>query len=71
MQRKTTLAVFAIVAALTLVTAVVATTTILSNSAFAAGGPKAEKNFGQCKKDFNSHPCRNFHTGSWWKTSSI
>jgi hypothetical protein len=64
MQRKTTLAVFAIVAALTLVTAVVATTTILANSAFAAGGPKAEKNFGQCKKHFNSHPCRNFHTGS-------
>jgi hypothetical protein len=60
---KTTLAIFAIVVALALVTAVVATSTTISNSAFAAGGPKSEKNFGQCKKDFNDNPCRHFHTG--------
>jgi hypothetical protein len=63
MNNRTTLAIVAIVAALTLVTAVVATTTIMANSALAAGGPKAEKNFGQCKQDFPNQPCRNFHTG--------
>ena len=35
---------------------------MISNQAF-AGGPKDEKNFGQCKKDFPDKPCRNFHTG--------
>ena len=63
MNSKTTLSIFAIVAVLTLATAVVATTVLNANSAFAQGGPKAEKNFGQCKKNFNEHPCRNFHTG--------
>ena len=24
------------------------------------GGPRAEKNFGQCKKEFNEKPCENF-----------
>jgi hypothetical protein len=60
---KTTLAIFVIVAALALVTAVVATSSSISNSVFAAGGPKSEKNFGQCKKHFNENPCRHFHTG--------
>jgi hypothetical protein len=64
MNSKTMLSMFVIVAALTLATAVIATTIITANSAFAAGGPKAEKNFGQCKQDFNDNPCRNFHTGS-------
>jgi hypothetical protein len=63
MNSKTTLSIFAIVAALTLATAVVATTVINANSAFAQGGPKAEKNFGQCKQDFNSKVCKKFHTG--------
>lgn len=63
MINKTMLSLFAIVAALTLVTAVVATTVITANSAFAAGGPRAEKNYGQCKQSFNDNPCRNFHTG--------
>jgi uncharacterized membrane protein len=59
--KKTILTTLAIVAALTLVTAVVATTTtITANSAFAEGGPKAEKNYGQCKQDFNEKPCQNF-----------
>jgi hypothetical protein len=64
MNPKTMLSIFAIVAALTLATAVVATTIITANFAFAAGGPKAEKNYGQCKQDFPDNPCRNFHTGS-------
>jgi hypothetical protein len=64
MNSKTMLSVFAMVAALILATAaVVATTIITANSAFAVGGPKAEKNFGQCKKNFNENACRNFHTG--------
>jgi hypothetical protein len=39
------------------------TTVSVSESAFAAGGPKAEKNYGQCKQSFNDNPCKNFHTG--------
>jgi hypothetical protein len=35
---------------------------MISNQAF-AGGPKDEKNFGQCKQDFPDKPCKNFHTG--------
>ena len=35
-----------------------------ADSAFAVGGPKGEKNFGQCEKDFNEKSCRHFHTGS-------
>jgi len=34
----------------------------IGNQAF-AGGPKDEKNYGQCKKDFPDKPCRHFHTG--------
>jgi hypothetical protein len=64
MNSKTTLSIFAIVAALTLATAIVATAVITAHSAFAVGGPKAEKNFGQCKQDFNSKVCKKFHTGS-------
>ena len=30
----------------------------------AQGGPKGEKNFGQCKQDFNEKPCKKHHTGS-------
>jgi hypothetical protein len=56
--------IFAILAALTLPTAVVATSIITANSAFAIGGPKAERNNGQCKQDFNSNVCKKFHTGS-------
>jgi hypothetical protein len=64
MNSKTTLSIFAIVAALTLATAIVATAVITANSAFAVGGPKAEKNYGQCKQDFNTKVCKKFHTGS-------
>jgi hypothetical protein len=63
MINKTMLSMFAIVAALTLATAVVATTIITANSAFAAGGPRAERNNGQCQQDFNSNVCKKFHTG--------
>ena len=63
MNSKTTLSIFAIVAALTSATAIVATSVITANSAFAIGGPKAEKNFGQCKQDFNTKVCKKFQTG--------
>jgi hypothetical protein len=55
MNPKTMLSIVVVVAAVTLATA---------NSAFAEGEPKAEKNFDQCKKDFNKKPCKNFHTAS-------
>ena len=48
--------------ALALVLVVSLPISMISNEAF-AGGPKDEKNFGQCKKDFPDKPCRNFHTG--------
>jgi hypothetical protein len=35
-----------------------------STKPFAEGGPKGEKNFDQCKQDFNEKPCKKFHTGS-------
>ena len=56
--------VFAIVAIVFAVGLVAAATVSAPGSAFAAGGPKAEKNFGQCKKNFNEKPCSNFHTGN-------
>jgi hypothetical protein len=34
----------------------------IGNQAF-AGGPKDEKNYGQCKETFNDNPCKKFHTG--------
>jgi uncharacterized membrane protein len=66
MSSQTTLRIFAIAAALALVTAIVATTTIIANSAFAVGGPKGEKNYGKCKADFSGPDkvCKKFHTGS-------
>ena len=55
MNTKAMLWIFAIVAAVTLATTAVAATIIIANSTFAEGGPKGEKNFGQCKQDKN--PC--------------
>jgi hypothetical protein len=60
-QTKTTIAILAIAIAVGLFAAA---TVSAPDSAFAVGGPKGEKNFGQCKKDFNERPCRNFHTGN-------
>ena len=37
---------------------------LLASPAAGVGGPKAEKNFGQCKKDFNTKVCKKFFTGS-------
>ena len=59
MNSNTTLAIFAVLAAMALVGA---TVTYVVIPVDAQGGPKAEKNFGQCKQDFNDS-CRNFHTG--------
>lgn len=60
MQNKTILSILAIVVAIGLFAAA---TVSVSESAFAAGGPKAEKNHGQCKQSFNDNPCKKFHTG--------
>jgi hypothetical protein len=60
MNSNTTLAIFAVLAAMALVGA---TVTYVVIPADAVGGPKAEKNYGQCKQNFNDNPCRNFHTG--------
>jgi hypothetical protein len=66
-QTKTAVAIIAIMTALALVTA--ATLAGISDQAFAAsgkqGGPKAQKNNGQCKKTgFNEKVCKKFHTSS-------
>lgn len=60
-QNKTTIAIFAIVMAIGLFAAA---TVPVSEPVSAAGGPKAEKNYGQCKQSFNENPCKKFHTGS-------
>lgn len=59
-QTKTAMAIALL--ALGLVLVVSLPISMISNQAF-AGGPKDEKNFGQCKKDFPDKPCKNFHTG--------
>ena len=66
MNTKTTIAIFSIVA---LVTAMMASTVV--STAFAQpeddtkqGGPKAQKNYGDCKEDFNDNVCKREHTGS-------
>jgi hypothetical protein len=62
---KTALAIFSIVALLTALTA-----TSVVSIAFASqeedgkqGGPKDERNFGDCKGDFNERVCKREHTG--------
>ena len=62
--------IFAIATALTLVIAATASSAV--SIAFAdppgedgkKGGPKDEKNNGQCKQLFNDNVCKKFHTGS-------
>jgi hypothetical protein len=61
MNTKTTLAILAVLTAFALVAA---TATSVIVPADAQGGPRGEKNFGQCKQDFNEKPCKKFHTGS-------
>jgi hypothetical protein len=61
MNSNTTLAIFAVLAAMALVGA---TVTYVVIPADAVGGPKAEKNYGQCKQDFNEKVCKKFQTGS-------
>jgi uncharacterized membrane protein len=63
MNTKTALAIFSIVALLTAMTA-----SSIVSMAFAEppsddgkkGGPKDEKNYGQCKQDFNENVCQRF-----------
>ena len=65
MNTKTALAIFSIVA---LVTAMMASTVVTTAFAQAdnekQGGPKAQKNFGQCKDNFNDKVCKREHTGN-------
>ena len=64
MNTKTALVVFSIVA---LVTAMMASTVVTTAFAQAdnekQGGPKAQKNFGQCKQEFNDNVCARSQTG--------
>jgi hypothetical protein len=54
-----------VILAITAFVATAATATVFNPTpADAQGGPKAEKNFGQCKQEFNDNPCKRFHTGS-------
>jgi hypothetical protein len=66
MNTKTALAIFSIVA---LLTAVTASSSV--SIAFASleedgkrGGPNDERNYGDCKGDFNENVCKKKHTGS-------
>jgi hypothetical protein len=66
MNTKTALAIFSIVALLTAMTA-----TSIVSIAFASleddgkqGGPKDERNYGDCKGDFPDKVCKKEHTGS-------
>lgn len=66
MNTKTALAILSIVALLTAVTA-----TSMASIAFATqeedgkkGGPNDERNYGDCKGDFNENVCKKKHTGS-------
>ena len=61
MKSNTMLAIFAVLVAMALVGATVTYVVIPADAT--SGGPKAEKNFGQCKQDFNDKPCKKFHTG--------
>ena len=56
MNSNTTLAIFAVLAAMALVGA---TVTYVVIPVDAQGGPPHEKNFGQCKQEFNENACRN------------
>ena len=62
----------AITAAMALVAAaIVSSVPVVPKQAFAdppdedgkKGGPKDEKNNGQCKQEFNDNVCKKFHTG--------
>jgi hypothetical protein len=67
MNTKITVSIFAIITATMLLSfAVVAGINQASavNDDSKQGGPKAQKNFGQCKQVFNDNPCKKFHTGS-------
>jgi len=66
MNTKTAFAIFSIVAVLTAVTA-----SSIVSIAYAApeedtkqGGPGGQKNYGDCKEDFNENVCKKKHTGS-------
>jgi hypothetical protein len=62
MNSNTTLAIFAVLAAMALVGATVTYVVIPADAI--TGGPKGEKNYGKCKEDFNEKVCKKFQTGS-------
>jgi hypothetical protein len=57
MNSNTSLAIFAVLAAMALLGATVTYLPIIP--ADAQGGPPHEKNFGQCKQSFNENACKN------------
>jgi len=70
MNTKTTKTALAILSIVTLLTAVTASSSV--SIAFATqeddgkkgGGPNDERNYGDCKGDFNDNVCKKKHTGS-------
>ena len=68
MNTKTTITALAIFSMVALLTAVVATSIV--HPAFAQqtegkqGGPKAQRNYGDCKDDFKEAKCKDLFTGS-------
>ena len=69
MNTKTTITALAIFSMVALLTAVVASSGVVS-PAFAQqtegkqGGPKAQRNYGDCKDDFKEAKCKDLFTGS-------
>jgi hypothetical protein len=57
MKINTSLAIFAVLAAMALLGATATYLPIIP--ADAQGGPPHEKNYGQCKQDFNDNACKN------------
>jgi hypothetical protein len=66
MNTKTAVAIFSMVALLTAMTAtsIVSIAYAVPEEDTKQGGPKAQKNFGDCKEDFNAKVCKREHTGS-------
>lgn len=61
---KTALAIFSMVTLLTAVTASASIAFASQEEDGKQGGPKDERNYGDCKGDFNEKVCKREHTGS-------
>jgi hypothetical protein len=66
MNTKTALAILSIVALLVamIATSIVSIAYAVPEEDTKQGGPKAQRNYGDCKEDFNDNVCKREHTGS-------